>query len=107
MTKIRTQSGAGFMPQYMARIRPQAGTKVRAQIVTKIKAQTMTKIRARSVAKITVQMRPEVQGHSLARARLNCGQDHGSVCDVAIGFISDLDLVSAHGFHSLVREILN
>lgn len=83
----------------MARIRPQAGTKIRDQI--------MIRIRAQSVAKIRAQLRPEVQDKSLARARLNLGQDHGPVYDVAMGFINDLNLASAHGFHSLVRKTVN
>lgn len=47
MIKIRTQSGAMFIAQYIAI--PQARTKVRAQVVTKIKAQIITRIRAQSL----------------------------------------------------------
>lgn len=47
MIKIRTQSGAMFMAQYISIF--QAGNKGRAQVVTKIKAQIITRIRTQSL----------------------------------------------------------
>lgn len=71
-----------FMAQYISI--PQAGTKVRAQVVTKIKVQIITRIRTQSMAKIRAPFKTEVHSKSLARARLNSGQDHGPVCDMSM-----------------------